>query len=232
MSFLTQSIQALCAQINPLPATTNWRELSEENLLKEATLCIFGSQMKFEMAIAMIDKLQEARFFLSAIKTKKCNDSKITAIINQPITFSYNERLLQSRPRFSNRLAHCLSQTITSIYGSNLTFHNILSNSTSPNDARINLIKNVSGFGPKQSSLYLRRIGFSSKLAIIDTHIIHYIEKEKGIKLKSSFLSKLDYYQKIELEFKKISKEIGFPVGRVDLATWITMRVAKRESYV
>jgi N-glycosylase/DNA lyase len=91
------------------------------------------------------------------------------------------------------------------------------------------LTKNVIGFGPKQASLFLRRIGFSSELAILDTHILDYLKIARGIAPKLSTLSSIMGYEKIEHEFVNIAAEFNHIVGNVDLAVWVTMRVAKRE---
>lgn len=98
--------------------------------------------------------------------------------------------------------------------------------------ARKILIESVTGFGPKQASLFLRNIGYCTELAIIDTHILAYLKLVRGITPKISTLSNFLKYEKIENEFIQIANDLQFKVGNFDLAIWITMRVAKKESFV
>jgi N-glycosylase/DNA lyase len=100
----------------------------------------------------------------------------------------------------------------------------------SASQARVSLVEAVSGFGPKQASLYLRRVGFSSELAVLDTHILDYLKMARGIDPKPGSLSRLSVYEQIEHQFRQVANDFGHGVGCVDLAMWVTMRVAKREA--
>jgi N-glycosylase/DNA lyase len=106
----------------------------------------------------------------------------------------------------------------------------ILFSARSARHARELLVNAVSGFGPKQASLFLRRVGYCSELAILDTHILDYLRMAHGIDPKPGMLSRLTSYERIEVEFQRVASEFGHAVGCVDLAMWITMRVAKREA--
>ena len=132
--------------------------------------------------------------------------------------------------RFQNRLIQSFSKTVANIYGTGTTINQILFDSIDCNDARLNLIQNVCGFGPKQSSLYLRRIHYSDNFAVLDTHIIDYLKLNK---LVSTSKSSLDFHSYLDIEniFLEHAKQSGYSAGCFDLATWITMRVAKREGY-
>ncbi|WP_419600764.1 hypothetical protein, partial [Thiolapillus sp.] len=100
----------------------------------------------------------------------------------------------------------------------------------SAKEARELLVKNVWGFGPKQASLFLRRVGYCAELAALDTHILDYLRLARGIDPKPSALSRLASYERVEKEFQRVASDFGHPVGCVDLAMWVTMRVAKREA--
>src|SRR5207247_4699971 len=130
-------------------------------------------------------------------------------------------------PRFGNRFASLLSATVNRIYGQGTSFQAILRAARSASDARESLVEAVAGFGPKQASLYLRRVGFSSELAILDTHILDYLRMARGIDSKPGSLSRLSMYEQIEQEFRRVASDFGHAVGCVDLAMWVTMRVAK-----
>ena len=83
-------------------------------------------------------------------------------------------------------------------------------------------------FGPKQASLFLRRIGYSSDLAVLDRHVVRYLELVLEIKISDTDLSRLTSYEQVERQFRTRAMFFGHPVGVFDLAVWITMRVARR----
>ncbi|MEA4967094.1 MAG: hypothetical protein VB048_03105, partial [Bacteroidaceae bacterium] len=56
------------------------------------------------------------------------------------------------------------------------TIKEILINAETSSEARNSLISICVGMGYKQSSMFLRNIGFCFDLAIIDTHIIDYLK--------------------------------------------------------
>jgi N-glycosylase/DNA lyase len=138
----------------------------------------------------------------------------------------------RSLPRFKNRLSRLLSLTAQHLMATGTTIKSLLKNAESPTHARQQLVLTVFGFGPKQASLFLRRVGYCEHLAIIDTHIIDYLNLAKSTSHSRSKLSSLPYYQAIEENFRQIADGFGFSVGCVDLAMWVTMRVAKREAYL
>jgi N-glycosylase/DNA lyase len=211
---------------------TDWHLLNEEDLLYEVTICLSSSQMLFELAVAIATSFRTA----GLLNSRRFNsmstleyEGRLRAILSEPLLVNINGNYRQMRPRFKNRIAKLLSSTVETVYGGQSSLRDILLSARSPRDARGLLIEAVAGFGPKQASMYLRRIGFCSELAILDTHILDYLKMSKGINPKPSSLSKLLSYETIESEFQRIAADFSDVVGRVDLAIWITMRVAKRE---
>ncbi|MAG20362.1 N-glycosylase [archaeon] len=83
-------------------------------------------------------------------------------------------------------------------------------------DKREWLVKNVKGLGMKESSHFLRNIGFFD-YAILDRHVLN-VMKEEGI-IEDSKLNKKRYLE-IEEKFKKISEKLGMSMGELDLYVW------------
>ena len=110
------------------------------------------------------------------------------------------------------------------------TLRGLLSGARNATRARSVLVERVWGFGPKQASLFLRRIGYDTNLAVLDIHIMDFLRFTRGIRATPSALGRLSSYEQIESSFKEVAAEFGHTVGCLDLATWITMRVAKREA--
>lgn len=229
---IDRTIQQMCAEvINLKDKKTDWKVLSEEALFYEIAVCIFGSQMLYEHALAMADFVKgQGMFCKSACGANfKQYTKNLTALLSKPLEVTRDGITRKITPRFKNRLPKLLTDTAENIYGNGLTIKRILISATDSLHARELLVHNISGFGPKQASLFLRRVGYCSELAILDTHILDYLKLAAGIELKPSALARLKWYESVEAEFKRISEDFGYSVGCVDLAMWITMRVAKKE---
>jgi N-glycosylase/DNA lyase len=91
---------------------------------------------------------------------------------------------------------------------------------------REEIIKAIKGVGYKEASHFLRNIGHSSQLAILDRHILKNLRAFGIIKEVPKNLTKKTYL-KIEEKMIKFSKKVGIPVVDLDLLLW-----AKEAGYV
>lgn len=229
---LDHVIRGMCVELHKSTSTLDWRTLREDELLFEAAVCIVGSQMVYEMALEVAHRLKARELLDPGARPNATWKKRVVMALNTPVQFFTNGRSRTSKPRFKNRIAYLLSATLSNVYGRNYSLGKMLNDADRPEDARRVLISCVFGFGPKQASLFLRRVGFSTDLAVIDTHILDYMRIRTGVPSSPATLSKIDCYEQIEARFRALAQRIGYDVGCVDLATWITMRVAKREAYV
>ena len=230
---LDWTIRLMCAEVRNLRAPVpDWQSLGEETLLREAAVCIFSSQMVFEVAEGAALKLESMGLLELPALGKSTRDYEwhVVAALRQPLTVEVGGIARRARPRFRNRLASLLARTVADLYQRGSTFRDVLRSAQSPRQAREMLVKQVWGFGPKQASLFLRRVGYANDLAVLDTHVLHYLRLRDGTSPKAGSLSRLSAYERVEAEFKRLAMDLGYPVGCLDLATWVTMRVAKREA--
>ena len=236
LQIIDKAIMAMCGEVELQAITsTDWYQLNENQLLYELVICITGSQMIFEMAVGIADHLRKCGLLTAAEVSfgKTDYECRIAQSLSHQIlivTKDGENRLVN--PRFKNRLAFLISSTVKKIYGEGLTIRKILKSTKSARDAREILISKVCGFGPKQASLFLRRIGYCSELAVLDVHILDYLKLAKGFSIKASTLGRLPVYEHVEDEFRSIATQFGHAIGCVDLAMWVTMRVAKQEAYI
>ncbi|MAG78070.1 N-glycosylase [archaeon] len=79
------------------------------------------------------------------------------------------------------------------------------------------LITNIKGLGWKESSHFLRNIGYKDS-AIIDFHILDILEKNKIIK-KPKTLNKTNYLN-IENKLRKLSKKLNLNLAQLDFYLW------------
>jgi N-glycosylase/DNA lyase len=233
LSAINHTIRALCSE-GPMTASLlpAWRCRTEDELFFDVAVCILSSQSLFELAVATADNLKRGGL-LAASAYRNWNghyEEALRFALAKPARLESRGLTRSAIPRFRNRAARLISTTARCIYGEGKTLRQILSAAASPAGARRSLVAAVAGFGPKQASLFLRRIGYCADLAVLDTHILDYLRLAVGISPKPSALSSLSTYEQLELEFRRVAEGFGYSVGCVDLATWVTMRVAKRGS--
>lgn len=233
MTAVDRTIRVLCAEVRRNDrGVRDWNLRTEEELLHEACVCMFSSQMVFEVAEAASEQIRDrglllvSRYKGSGAEYAQC----LRAALSEPLAIERDGKVRHVRPRFRNRLASLLATTLTTMRDQGQSLRKILFSAGSAREAREILVKQVWGFGPKQASLFLRRVGYSAQLAVLDTHILDYLRLARGIDPKPSALSRLPSYEQIEAEFQRVAADFGHSVGCVDLAMWVTMRVAKREA--
>ncbi len=79
------------------------------------------------------------------------------------------------------------------------------------------LVKNIKGLGYKEASHFLRNIGFLD-LAIIDFHILDFLESRKLIKKPKTISKKV--YIDTEQTLRKIAEKVNMSLGELDLYLW------------
>ncbi len=84
--------------------------------------------------------------------------------------------------------------------------------------AREFLVKNIKGLGYKESSHFLRNVGYFD-LAILDRHILNLMIENKIIKEKPKSLNKKNYLD-IELKFRKLADKLDMSLAELDLYMW------------
>ena len=232
---INRTIDTMCSEIKAQGSSVpDWRLLTEDELLYEAAICIFGSQMQFELAVGTADRLRDRGLLLSRHLADMTDyEALIVDALGQPLSLTGKDGVVRPvRARFRNRLASLLATTVREIYGKDQSLRRLLFAAESAKEARKVLMLNVWGFGPKQASLFLRRVGYCADLAVLDVHVLDYLYLTRGLRVAPSRLGRLSCYEEIEDTFREIASRFGHSLGCVDLATWLTMRVAKREAYL
>jgi N-glycosylase/DNA lyase len=89
---------------------------------------------------------------------------------------------------------------------------------SNPRELREWLAENIKGLGMKESSHFMRNIGFKD-LAIIDVHIQNFLKKIGEIKGNKSLTKKR--YLELEKKFLQLAERIGIPAEELDIAIWM-----------
>jgi N-glycosylase/DNA lyase len=86
------------------------------------------------------------------------------------------------------------------------------------------------GLGMKQSSMLLRDIGIGRSLAVIDTHVLWYLEKAHEIRVK--VLSPANYLR-LEDVLQREAAHLGVEMSDLDAVIWSSVKAMKgRPEYV
>lgn len=87
-----------------------------------------------------------------------------------------------------------------------------------PKELREWLVENIKGLGMKESSHFMRNIGFKG-MAIIDVHIQNFLRKIGEIESDKSLTKKR--YLELEKSFLGLAERIGVPPEELDIAIWL-----------
>ncbi|MCM8760076.1 MAG: N-glycosylase/DNA lyase [Candidatus Omnitrophica bacterium] len=170
-------------------------ELNKNEILKELCFCLLTPQSRAEVCWNCV------------VKTYKIlNDEKTDC--------SVLEGLLRG-VRFYKTKAKRLLEAKLKI---NQVIEMLVSAKTAE-EKRNWLVQNVSGLGMKEATHFLRNIGMSEDLAILDRHILRKLEKIGVIKNIPASLTQKKYL-KIEKKIQQFSKKIGIPVSHLDFVFW------------
>ncbi|MDP3340779.1 hypothetical protein [Frigidibacter sp.] len=204
-------------------ATSSLDFADEESLWKELSCCILSSQVRYPLAVAAAEALERNAVLLQ----KGASVHALETILGSPLQVDHRVQ----RYRFPRSKSQQLASTHAAVHSSADSLTALLDGFSCAEDARRWLVRNAPGVGPKQASMFLRNTGMTYDLAIIDRHVIDYMN-EIGISAPrgAGGLSNLEGYSAREIALKLYSRDLGMAVGLMDWAIWIVMRMYKSES--
>ncbi len=199
------------------------RNAVEIDPIYELVCCILSSRVPFELAREATN-LMKRHLLLDAeswLASAPSLYEEILEVLLAPLHICGRAR----RYRFPNLRARQLEQTRQALGKITGGLGTLIDNAIEPLDARRRLVREVVGLGPKQASMFLRNIGRSYDLAVFDSHVLRF-GRATGV-LSGEIPTSLGHYEKLENEFRRYAKSIGYSVGCVDSAVWITMQAAR-----
>jgi N-glycosylase/DNA lyase len=176
-----------------------WNEADEKRLFQELAFCLLTPQSKAENAWKTIIKLTENNKLFEANTSSISNDLNLV--------------------RFKNNKASYLVDAREMFFNNSKGIRETLSEFTSVCEKRKWLNNNIKGYGLKESSHFLRNIGFVEDIAILDRHILKNLKKFNVISEIPKSIPEKKYIQ-IESQMKKFSNEIRIPLGHLDFIFW------------
>jgi len=170
----------------------NINKKSNDELFKEMCFCLLTANYNAEKTIKIQNEIGEC--FLTD-KT----DQLETKLKN------YGHRFPKTRAQYITNAKNCKDK-LQDIIG----FHD-------KNALREWIVNNVKGLGYKETSHFLRNVGFDD-YAIIDFHIVDVLVDHKLIQ-KPKTLTKNKYLE-IEKKLKQIAKKTNLTLAELDLYLW------------
>jgi N-glycosylase/DNA lyase len=207
----------------------DWKSLREQTLWGELVACLLGSAVRFEDAICAVTRLKNTGVLTSYAPGRSLQrfERRVAEVLTAPCT--RNDGCI-ARYRFPHRRAALVRMAAAAVYSSGHSLKALLKRARSARHARELLVTTVPGIGPKQASLFLRNIGFSNDLAILDVHVLRYLSWLRGTTLfRRPSLSSIRQYEKYERRIDRYAQEVQVTVGELDLAVWVTARAAADE---
>lgn len=209
----------------------SYHELTEERLWEEIVRCILGSRVRNETVNSAFKHLLEENLLQKEkiVDNPKKMEDEISKELKKPIFSSGLES--KSKYPFYNSRPEYIVESAKKLYGNGEnTVQNVLKRSENEKDARQSIKEKSKGLGLKQSSLFLRNISYSKNLAVLDTHVIDYMDlmniskeiEEYNLAIKKDYLA-------VEKELQRYAFLKGKNLSSLDLAIWIVMKLLKKE---
>lgn len=221
---LDGTIRILCPLIEKEIRDRSTRCLSEYDMRRELIGCILGSQVRYEMAVAAIENLEYAGLLDDAYWFD-CKDAGFESRVLDVLLGRGNNRSHRGRYRFPKVRAKQLAQARNAL--ARVPLASRLADSNAPTHLRKSLIADISGLGPKQASMFLRNIGKSYDLAILDTHVLRFMDMQGLLPLAEARIGTVKGYEEAERIVIDYAYTLGYPAGYLDWAIWATMKAAR-----
>ncbi len=227
----------------PLPSVTNalrevyfalqdkvpqlaFSTMTEDELWRELIACVLGSRVRYEVAYAAIERMDKLQLFSQSRRSSRFDQYE------RAVKSTLSEGCGPSRYPFARLRASHVRSAAERIYGRGDTLRSLLENADDTRSARRRLISEVPGLGPKQASLFLRNIGYTAEVAILDTHVLTYMGWVGLAEATISSVATVRTYGALEDAFMEHACSFGYTLECFDLAVWIVVRAAKEEKAI
>jgi N-glycosylase/DNA lyase len=229
---LDSAIAELCIDVERVVEHKDYTCMSEQDLTFELLICILGSGVRYELSLAYANAVQSILDQRISIKCVNSNllENSIQDVLNAPTYSSLNNKTY-SRYRYPKRAARYIAESLCNIYRKYGTIKNMTEVMATPSDLRRELISLCPGIGPKQSSHYVKNIGLTDNVAILDRHILNYLKLIDEIDICPKQVNRIENYEELERRFINRASKFNHAVSVVDQAMWFVMRALGKEAY-
>jgi len=202
----------------------NWSRLNETKIWKELCFCLLSGNVAFELVKSVIYVLEKKGYLdynwiLEEVESREL----IFKLLNAPNFKPKKKDGSLRKYRYPKKRSEEITNAANILY-SNSSIKEILEKSASDVEVRNFLAANIPGIGIKESSHFLRNIGYSNTLAIIDVHVLNFLKQNQFVNPSDISSLTVSRYEKLEIILQNLAEFHGLNLGILDLAIWHYMR--------
>lgn len=220
---LKNAVAAICPDIRERVLDASIQK-NDRRLWWELSSCILSSQVPYPLSTAAADAIDNDGILHDKRVTVAIRTERLQQLLKTPLSVDGRRRTY----RFPVARARQLAAAHSVVTDTKCTLGELINTFTDATTARNWFVKHIPGIGPKQASMFLRNVGVTYDLAILDRHVLYYMSKLGMYSGDKYSISGIVHYRRHEEALKKHAEELGFPVGLLDWAIWIVMRVANQ----
>lgn len=221
---LQETVEVICALIERRMHEIEPVDLSNEfELRNELVACLMSSQVRAESAEQAMQRLHGAD--LLSDERWRSKDPQFEQDVASALSNLRSAQRGKSY-RFPALRARQLDKLRTVLQNRPLRTRTALRGGISA--MRAELTGELPGIGPKQASMFMRNVGISYDIAILDVHVLAFFNRLGLLTIDTARIGTLRHYEAAEDVAKTYAEARGFRTGLLDWAIWITMR-AERE---
>ena len=217
------AVRSICPDIQARVTTPRRDKIDDRSLWWELSCCILSSQVPYPVATAAADAIELAELLLA----KECDLDELVTALEEVLTHRVVVGGRSVRYRFPGSRARQLAAAYSTVHQRDASLSNLLASFSDASQTRRWLVYNVPGVGPKQASMFLRNVGITYSLAILDRHVLKYMSALGISDYTQPFVSGMSTYLRLEQTLRDHATRIGYEVGLLDWAIWIVMRADK-----
>jgi len=222
---LTQVVHEYSRLADSFQQRRKWNEMSEDGLWEELCLCILSSNIPYELAKSAFLHLRDTQSLRPEWIIRSSNSARqIAHKLSRQIYLPKKKDGSYRKYRFPNTRAQNIVNAAKTLYLKSSGLFGILKNSSSEREARDFLAKNIAGVGLKQASHFLRNIGYSSSLAIIDSHVVAFLREVEAVPQKRIKTITPEIYMRLERILQDLCESLDLNLSIFDMAIWHYMR--------
>jgi N-glycosylase/DNA lyase len=177
-----------------------WENGTDEEIFAELIYCIITPMARGKMCCAAVDAMVRTGVLFTGTREQIKGQ-----LIGARFITKKSAYIVEARQKF--------------LHNDSVPLRSIIRTIGNDQETRQWLIERIKGIGYKEASHFLRNVGFTQDLAILDRHILRNLYSFGAMAEIPDSLSKRRYLE-IEKRMREFSGSIRIPMGHLDLLLW------------